>query len=272
MKVLSVIAASSATGQPAILRLQKRRTSLKRLLALVLVAGLVLGPVLFVGISDAQTDPTVTGGRWGASGQAPDPRTTPEAVVQIYAARTVGLKGAFGVHPWVVIKPEGAPTYARYDVVGWGVRTGARSIRVNMRPPDANWAGRRPNLLVEHRGATAARMIPRILQAIEDYPYPDTYAVWPGPNSNTFVAWIARQVPELGLEMPALSVGKDFLPGSIAAMAPSGTGVQFNLFGLLGMTFAMREGVELNVLGLTLGVDPESVGVKLPVVGDLALR
>ncbi|WGF87010.1 DUF3750 domain-containing protein [Marinivivus vitaminiproducens] len=246
--------------------------SLKRLLAALLFLGLVSGPQLWAVAQSSQAERAVTGGRWGASGQAPDPAATPEAVVQVYAARTVGLKGAFGVHPWIVVKPEGAPAYARYEVVGWGVRSGARSVRLNMRPPDANWAGRRPTLLVEHRGEAAARMIPRILEAIEAYPYPDLYAVWPGPNSNTFVAWVARQVPALQLEMPALAIGKDFLPGAIAATAPSGTGVQVNLFGLLGMTLALREGIELNLLGLTLGIDPESLGIKLPGVGDLALR
>ena len=49
-------------------------------------------------------------------GLAPDPATTPEAVVQVYAARTWGWRGYFGVHTWVAVKPAGA---AEYTVFIW---------------------------------------------------------------------------------------------------------------------------------------------------------
>ena len=45
--------------------------------------------------------------------------------MQVYAARTWGWKGAFAVHSWIVFKPEGAASYERYEVVGWGVGRGA---------------------------------------------------------------------------------------------------------------------------------------------------
>src|SRR5688572_24995970 len=69
--------------------------------------------------------------RRDTSSQAPDPATTPDAVVQVYAARTVGWKGAVAVHSWVVIKPVGAAEYTRYEVMGWGVNYGSPAIRVN---------------------------------------------------------------------------------------------------------------------------------------------
>jgi hypothetical protein len=34
--------------------------------------------------------------------------------------------------------------------------------------------------------------------------------VFPGPNSNTFVAWIGLQVPQLGLELPFSAIGSGF--------------------------------------------------------------
>ncbi len=40
-------------------------------------------------------------------GIAPDPATTPEAVVQVYAARAYGWRGAIGSHTWIAVKPEG---------------------------------------------------------------------------------------------------------------------------------------------------------------------
>ena len=38
--------------------------------------------------------------RRDSSGQAPDPAVVSEAVIQVYAARAVSWRGAFGVHTW----------------------------------------------------------------------------------------------------------------------------------------------------------------------------
>ena len=115
-------------------------------------------------------------------------------------------------------------------------------------------------------------MIERIEQAVLTYPYQDSYRTWPGPNSNTFVAYIARTVPELRLDLPPTAIGKDFLPnGSIIATAPSGTGFQLSLFGLLGVLGAFEEGIELNVLGLSFGLDFNTPAIKLPGLGRIGL-
>ena len=97
--------------------------------------------------------------------------------------------------------------------------------------------------------------------------------MWPGPNSNTFTAHVAREVPRLELELPTTAIGKDYLNnGSVFASAPSGTGYQVSLFGLLGVTVARKEGLEINFLGLALGIDPENLAVKLPGVGNVGFR
>ena len=93
------------------------------------------------------------------SGQAPDPSTTPEAVVQVYAARTVGWRGLLAVHTWIAVKPSGAPSYTRYEVMGWGVSRGAAALRVNRTGPDNHWFGSRPEQQHLHRlrGTRGAR-------------------------------------------------------------------------------------------------------------------
>lgn len=210
--------------------------------------------------------------RRDSSRQAPDPAATPEAVVQVYAARTVGWKGAFGVHSWIVVKPAGAARYTRYDVVGWGVMRGLPAIQVDRGGPDNYWFGAAPQKLVEHRGAAAEAMIERIGQAVKTYPYADSYRTWPGPNSNTFVAHIARSVPELKLDLPPTAIGKDFIPGgSLFAWAPSGTGFQVSLYGVLGILAALEEGIELNLLGLSFGIDLKPPALRLPGLGRLGL-
>ena len=61
-----------------------------------------------------------SGGRSGL-----DPATTPEAVIQVYAARAVSWRGVFSMHTWIAVKPSGAPRYARYEVLGFGVAKGS---------------------------------------------------------------------------------------------------------------------------------------------------
>jgi hypothetical protein len=210
--------------------------------------------------------------RRDSSGQAPDPAVTPDAVVQVYAARAVGWRGVMAVHTWVALKPEGAPAYTRYEVMGWGVGNGAPAVRVNRTGPDNYWFGSRPELLVDRRGDGVGELISRLEAAVQAYPYPASYRTWPGPNSNTFVAYLGRAVPELRLDLPATAIGKDFIPhGMPVAMSPSGTGVQLSLFGLLGVLAGADEGVELNLLSLTFGIDVRRPALKLPVVGRLGL-
>ena len=208
--------------------------------------------------------------RRDSSGQAPDPAETPDAVLQVYAARAVGWRGLLAVHTWVVLKREGAAAYTRYEVMGWGVQRGNPAVRVNRAGPDDHWFGARPDLLVDRRGPDVQGLIARVEDAIRTYPYPAAYRTWPGPNSNTFTAHIGRAVPELRLDLPPTAIGKDFLPGgAVAGLAPSGTGVQVSVLGLLGVLAGWEEGVEVNVLGLTFGIDVNRPALKLPAVGRL---
>ena len=210
--------------------------------------------------------------RWDSAGLAPDPASTPEPVVQVYAARAWGWKGVLAVHSWIVVKRAGAAAFERYEVVGWGVRRGAPAIRKDMRAVDGYWAGNRPQVVAERRGPGVEELIDRIEAAIESYPYPDQYRTWPGPNSNTFIAHIGREVPELALNMPPTAVGKDYLSdGGLLARTPSGSGFQLSLLGVLGLSLSRAEGLEINLLGLVIGVDPLGLALKLPGVGRIGL-
>jgi hypothetical protein len=197
-------------------------------------------------------------------GLAPAPATTPEAVVQVYAARTVGARGAFGVHTWVAAKAAGEASYTVYEVIGWRLRWGSSAVVIHQRAPDARWFGSAPELLADLRGPAAERLIPRIDAAARAYPWAGEYQAWPGPNSNTFTAWIARAVPELEVDFPATAIGKDYSQ-SLFGAAPSGSGGQFTLGGLFALTASRVEGLEVNLLGLSFGLGP--TGLKLPIVG-----
>ncbi|MGQ7844585.1 DUF3750 domain-containing protein [Granulosicoccus sp. 3-233] len=194
-----------------------------------------------------------------------------EAVIQIYAARAARWRGAFGVHTWIATKRTGEDRYTRLEVIGYRVYWGGEAVRVRTGVPDAMWFGNHPLLLRDLRGGQEVDLlIDRLHQAAADYPYNHEYRVWPGPNSNTFTAFVARAVPELRLELPSNAIGKDFLPdGRIVDMTPSGTGVQLSLGGYAGLLAGIEEGVEVNILGLTAGVDLLPPAIKLPGVGRL---
>ena len=57
------------------------------------------------------------------------------------------------------------------------------------------------------------------------------------------------------LNLPSTAIGKDYPSnGSIVDHAPSGTGYQLSMLGILGVTMAREEGFELNLLGLNFGI------------------
>ena len=234
---------------------------------------LLVSPLFLLGLAHADRDADSIGNWRQASrasiGLAPDPAVTLEPVVQVYAARAVRWRGYFGVHTWIAAKPADADAFTVYEVTGFAVRRGGSAVRVSERPADGRWFGSVPVLLADVRGAGVEQVIAKIERAVAAYPYPRSYRIWPGPNSNTFTAHVLREVPELRVDLPGHAVGKDYLGTRVFSRSPSGTGVQVSLFGLLGVLGGIEEGLELNVFGATVGVDPNDWGLKLPLVGRL---
>ena len=252
----------------------KRRTPLRRRVAAALFVA--LGLSFGLSLAQVMSDRADAGQRsWHtasrkSSGLAPDPQANVDtAIVQVYAAPTWGWRGAFAVHPWIITKRAGELVYSRHDVVGW------RAPQVVQRDyglPDGMWFGSQPRLLVDHRGAAAAAMLDDIDAAIASYPYADEYRSWPGPNSNTFLAHIGREVPALELDLPANAIGKDYRAlTQVLGVSPTGSGVQLTLLGLLGVSVGMQEGVEFNLLGLNFGVDLNPPALRLPFIGRLGM-
>lgn len=207
-----------------------------------------------------------------SAGLAPPAETTPEAVVQVYAARALNWRGIFGVHTWVATKPENAKEYTVHHVIGWRWYRNLPVVVSAPGIPDGRWFGNEPTLIGQLRGEAAEAAIPKIIDAVATYPYPNDYNLWPGPNSNTFVAHVGRQVPELKLDLPVTAIGKDYpINGSIIDRTPSGTGYQLSMLGVFGLSLAREEGIELNLLGLSFGIDFSQPAVKLPFIGRVGM-
>ncbi|WP_292913983.1 DUF3750 domain-containing protein, partial [Nitrosomonas sp.] len=85
------------------------------------IGGLLL--VLGVTVMAVMPDRARAQNWWSASrepaGLAPDPATTPEAIVQVYGARAFSWRGYFAIHTWIAVKPAAAPSYTIYEVIGW---------------------------------------------------------------------------------------------------------------------------------------------------------
>jgi hypothetical protein len=203
--------------------------------------------------------------RWdrSAASQLPPAAEHPQARILVMAGRTRGWKGAVSLHSWIVVKGEDERSWRRYDVAGWG-----NPVRQNWWPPDL-WFGERGEVILDLHGDTAQALIPRVDAAISNYRYSNAgdYRIWPGPNSNTFVATVLRAVPEVAATLPPNAVGRDFRALPYFGRTDSGTGVEASIWGVLGLKIGWVEGVELNVLGLVAGVDLRHPGVKLPGLG-----
>ena len=206
---------------------------------------------------------------WSSAGLLPKAAEDRDARVLVFAARTGGWRGIFAVHTWIVVKPQHADAYTRYDVMGFG-----QPVRVNLHAPDAFWFSGRPQPVADVHGERAAAAIPRIEAAVRTYPYAayGSYRMWPGPNSNTFTATVLRAAPELQVAMPPEAVGRDFrADGAIAGLTASRTGVEVSLYGLLGAKLGWVEGIELDVMGLVAGLDLRHPALKIPGFGRLGV-
>lgn len=204
---------------------------------------------------------------------APLPRAYKDAVVQVYAARAFDWRGLFSVHTWIATKTKGADTYMVYQVLGWRSFFGQTPLFTQTDIPDRMWFGHMPMLLRDVRGKAAEKIVAKMDQVVQEYPWPKHYILWPGPNSNTFTAYVARKIPELHFAMPPVAVGKDYLGAwRFFAIAPSGTGFQISFFGVLGVLLAKDEGLEIDVCGLTFGINFKKIAIALPAMGYIGFN
>lgn len=201
---------------------------------------------------------------WSSAGLLPAAAQDKDARVLVFTGTTGAWKGIFSVHSWIVLKRVNAQSWTRYDVVGWGT-----PVRTNNWPPDGRWFGHKPVAIVDISGAEAEGLIPRIEAAVNDYRYAKAgdYRMWPGPNSNTFVAAVLRALPELGASLPPNAVGRDYRDRFYAGLTDSRTGLEINLNGFAGLKLGWVEGLEVNLLGLVAGLDLRHPAVKLPGFG-----
>jgi len=190
------------------------------------------------------------------------------AAVYIMTARTGGMKGAVSSHSWIVLKKPGRRDFDRYDVVGWG-----NPVRKNAYAADARWYSNEPAIHHVVRGLEAKTLITEIERAIASYPWHrrGDYTIWPGPNSNTFVAGVIDAVPGLNVVLPPTAVGRDYPSDGKWVRHSSEEGFRISLAGYAGLAIGSQRGFEVNFLGLVAGFNPSRGEVKVPGFGALTL-
>ena len=119
--------------------------------------------------------------------------------------------GAIAEHYWLVVRDEASGACNRWEV--WQTAdAGGRSFRhvhCDLKPPDAGVGGGPMRVVARWEGSEALTIEKILLGLEKNYPYADRYRPWPGPNSNTFVAWVLRQAG-IALRLPWKAIGKDY--------------------------------------------------------------
>lgn len=228
--------------------MRRRRTSFAGLLALVVLIG---------------------GGCRGVV------ETVPEGEPPIVQLRYTTLPDpvdAVAVHYWFVAWMPGRERPRRTEIwrrgEWWNTLDGSPErggdlghLRADNGDPDWNMGSGPTVIHKEWRGDEAWQLID-VLDQPERYPDRRTYWVWPGPNSNTWAAFVLREAG-LGVDLDPRAVGKDWRGFVSVGPTASRTGVSFDT-PLLGLGVGLDEGLELRLLALTFGVDLWPPALKTP--------
>lgn len=118
-------------------------------------------------------------------------------------------------------------------------------------------------------GEDAKEIAARIHRRAREYPYQDRYHAFPGPNSNTFVAWLARECG-IHVELPTTALGEHYVATFRAGLTTTGTGLEVETYPL-GIEVGLKEGACVYLFGLPIGVGIWPPSVKLPFLPAIPL-
>lgn len=163
-------------------------------------------------------------------------------------------------HTWFDVCSEGV--WTRIEVLGPGSGVRVRGIDEADAFADVRW-GREAHVLADHRGPHVARMADEMLATAPDYPFADAYEAWPGPNSNTFAVWMARNVEGLTFDPYPTAVGRSHRGMFGVGWNPAGDGVEV-VTPVLGLELGVLHGVDVHFLAWTVGVGLWPPAVRLP--------
>jgi hypothetical protein len=194
----------------------------------------------------------------------PLPASPAEPMVQLRCAPLPGVLGYVAEHHWFLEFDPDEGRWHRWELwqeadvggTSWG------HVHRDLTGVESGLNGYPARVVAEWHGQ-AARDLRVALATSPTYPHRGRYLAWPGPNSNTYIAWVLRRsgVPA---DLGSLGIGMDY-PGKFGGVAVSTTrtGVQAET-PVLGARVGPLEGVEIHFLCFTFGIDTWPPAVKTP--------
>jgi hypothetical protein len=184
-------------------------------------------------------------------------------VVQIHSAPIPGMLGAVARHHYFLSFDPAEGRWHRWDLWQLPDRGGTSwgHVHRDLLGLDSGTGGGPPRVEREWHG-DEARALLAALNRSPDYPERGRYVAMPGPNCDTYVAWVLRQ-SSVPADLDPRALGKDYLGPVGVGYTTTGTGVQAEST-LLGVKVGLRDGVELHLLGFTFGVGTWPPAIKTP--------
>jgi hypothetical protein len=112
--------------------------------------------------------------------------------------------GAFAWHYWFVVCGH------RWEV--WQTKNAGGTcighVHCDLKAPEDGVGGGPSRRAIAWDGDEARRIV-QVLDRVETYPDCQRYRYWPGPNSNTFVAWVLREAG-IGYSLDRRAIGKNY--------------------------------------------------------------
>ncbi len=225
---------------------------------------------------------------WALSGCfRPSPATLPKNEVAYVAVLSGEMPGSFrdiARHSWIVASvprsapvaappherrsnaprrppPRRSPSLRRYEWVGNAHATSLASVDAafssDVDVGDVAVHGVKTGTPAEITEIVAC--LERETEKYKDF----NCGCWPGPNSNTFADLLIRTCG-LGIELPATAIGKDYRGPIGVSFTEGQTGVQLETW-VIGAKIGLKEGIQADLTGLSLGVHFWPPGFEVPV-------
>jgi hypothetical protein len=187
-----------------------------------------------------------------------------EPVVQLGYSPLPTRLGAVAVHYHFLTYDPAEGCWHRWDLWQYPDQGGTAHwghVHRDLLDPGSGVGGDPPRIEREWRGDEARALLSALARSPE-YPYRDKYLAWPGPNSNTYPAWVLREAG-VSADLDPRGIGRDYHGRVGAGRTTTRTGVGAGC-ATLGVTVGLEDGVELHFLCFTFGLDAWPPAIKTP--------
>ncbi len=165
----------------------------------------------------------------------------------------------FAQHSWFDVREGPAGPWRRIEIP-----TPSSGVQITELAPGEAFEDERWERAVRVRaweyGAGVDRLVVELVAAARAWD-DGGYRTWPGPNSNTFVDAMLREVDGLSGQQHHNAIGKDY--GWRVGESATGFGVELET-PIAGLQLGLVEGVEVHLFGLTFGVGLQPLALRLP--------